>query len=617
MEAAARQEDLQVLGQLLQQHLQSEFPQAVPLQVRCAIKDGTLMVLSQHPPDMTLEPHEMFAALQQALQSLQPQVAQPVEVNLRVAGQKQPYSIDFFVLQPPISLPVAEPVGLETSCEKPASPSEEYETPNKWGDPPLAEVKNLTGSSETFFDSSNQLAPAPNLSSKIVPVKRFSFADATSRWPQFKSPLPILVAGAGVALAASLGGVYLLTRPCVIGECEPIQTAQQLNQESAQLTRRAKSQQQLTAAQQQLAEATDALQTIPPWSPRYQEAQQLSQTLSTESGTLNQAVTALQKASAAAQKTQNPPHTVQEWQAIQALWREVIRPLEAVPRNSAVYSLAQQKLPGYRANLTSVHQQLKAEQQATKKLKLALATSQVATKRQSAAQSLQKWQQVQSTWQVAVDLLVSIPKTSTAHKEAQHLLRTYRLKLVAAGDRTTKEQFSAKTYNQAISLATVAQRYEQQNQLATAVTNWSQALNAAKQVPTGSFYHSKAQPIIDSYSSALKQAEDKLKAANILQKVRTDLDRTCSGSIQVCNYTLNSQAITVRLTSDYERAVEQSFIDANVQDDSNTQAGVVNYYQALLQALEAISYNASLPLQVYDAEGSLIHNYRPGTEAGE
>lgn len=617
MEAAARQEELQVLGQLLQERLQSEFPQAVPLQVRCAIKDGTLMVLSEHPASVTLDPPATFAALQQALQSLQPQVAQAVEVYLRVAGQKQPYAIDFFVLQPPVSLPIEEPVGLETSWENPASPADEYQTPNKRGEtPPLAEVKNSDGSSD-FSNSFEPLAPAPDLSSEIVPVKRFYEADTTSRWRQFKLPLPMLVAGAGVALAASLSGVYLLTRPCVISDCEPIQTAQQLSQESAQLTRRAKSQQQLTAAQQQLAEATDALQTIPGWSPRYQEAQQLSQTLSTQSGTLNQAVTALQKASAAAQKSQNTPHTVQEWQGIQALWREAITPLEAVPRNSTVYSLAQQKLPGYRANLKSVNQQLNAEQQAAKKLTKALATAQIATTRQGAAQSLQKWQQVQSTWQVAVNSLASIPTTSTAHKEAQQLLVTYRPKLAAAGDRTTKEQISAKAYNQAISLATLAQRYEQQNQLPEAVTNWSQALNAAKQVPTETFYHSKAQPIIDSYSSALKQAEDKLKTANILQKVRTDLNRTCSGSIQVCNYTLNSQGITVRLTSDYEEAVERSFITANVQGYSNSQSGVVNHYQTLRQALETISYNSTLPLQVYDAKGSLIHTYSPGIQAEE
>jgi hypothetical protein len=38
-------------------------------------------------------------------------------------------------------------------------------------------------------------------------------------------------------------------------------------------------------------------------------------------------------------------------------------------------------------------------------------------------------------------------------------------------DRTTKEQISTKAYNQAVSLANLAKRYEQQNQLATAATN--------------------------------------------------------------------------------------------------------------------------------------------------
>ena len=571
MEAAARQEDLQVLGQLLQERLQSEFPEAISLKVQCAIKDGTLIVSSQHPASVTLDSHPTFAAIQQTLESLQPQVPQSVQLYLRVADQSRPYAVDCFILQPS-SLTLAKPAELE-SWDKPA-PEQENQNPNNWG------------------------APTANV-------------DTTSRWHQSKLPVPILVAGAGVILAASISGAYLLS-PCVIGECKPIQTAQQLSQKSAFLTRRAKSPQQLTAAQQQLTAASNALQTIPPWATRYQEAQQLLQTFSTQSEKLNQAVTALQKASAAAQNTQNPPHTVQEWQAIQALWQGAIAPLAAVTRNSALYPVAQQKLPGYRANLESVNQQLKAEQQIAKKLTLALTTAQVATTRQGSAQTLQNWQQVQSTWQTAINSLASIPKNSTAYKEAQRLLATYRPKLAAVGDRTTKEQTAVTAYNRAISLAKLAQRYEQQNQLNASVINWNQALSYAKQVPAGTFYYTKAQPLIDSYSSALQQAQQKLRVANIWQKARADLERTCSGSIQFCNYSLNSQGIRVQLTSNYERVVEQSLLNANVQGDPNTQAAVVKHYQILRQALKAISDNASLPLQVYDSKGSPIYIYQLG-----
>lgn len=555
MKVAARQDDLEVLEWLLQERLHSEMPLGDFLQVRCAIKNGTLMVLSQHPTGVVPEPQPTLAALQQALQSLQPQVAQSVQLELKLAHQNQPYATHSFMLQPPIQAGEQGRLG---------APS---------GD---------RGERGAEGEESRQL----------------------------KFPMPILIAVACAGFAACLSSVYLLTRPCVIGECEPIQTAQQMSQESATAARRAKSQQELAAAQQQLAEATVALQKIPQWSPSYQKAQQMSGTLSTQSATLNQALTALQKASAA-QKNQNPPHTAQEWQAIQALWRSTIASLQAVPHNSAVYPLAQQKLPLFRASLKSVDRQLNIEQQATKKLTLALTTAEVATKRQSSAQSLQNWQQVKSTWQVVVNELASIPKNSTANKEAQQLLQTYRPKLAAVRDRTTSEQVSALAYNQAVRLANLAKLYEQQNQLAMAVTNWKHALNAANQVPTGTFYHIKAQPLIDPYTTALKQAEEKLIVVKILQKTRADLNRTCSGELRFCNYSLLNQGIIVQLTSDYQRALERIFMTAAAYGDSKTQAAVVGHYQSLQQALEAISYNATLPLQVYDSKGSPILIYNP------
>lgn len=572
------------------------------------------MVLSQHPSEVVPEPRPMLEGLQQALQTLEIKVDQPVQLYLKVAGQKQPYATHSFTLDLPVSLPVDEPSELEKIWDTLDSLDDEI---------PAEEVTNLDGNEISKASSGwlGKVALAPNLSSepsknssdwldKVVPAENLSFKVVpVKRDRQFKLPLPILVAGACVALAASLKGVYLLKSACVIGDCEPIQMAQQLSQESTIAARQAKSQQQLKAAQQQLAQATVALQAIPHWSPRYQEAQDLSQNLSTLSATLNQAVTALQKASVAAQTSQYPSHTVQQWQVIQTLWQEAITLLEAVPHNSVLAPLAQQKLPGYRASLKSVNQQLNAEQQAAKKLTKALETARNATTRQGAAQSLQNWQQVQSMWQVAVNELASIPKGSTVYKEAQQLLGTYRPKLAAVSDRTTKEQISAKAYNQVVSLATLAKNYEQQNQLTTAVNNWTQALNFVKQVPSETFYYNKAQFLIDSYSSALNQAEEKLRVANVLQKARADLNRTCSGDLRVCNYLLNNQGISVRLTSDYEQAVERILKTAAASGDSNTQAAVAQHYQTLQQALEAISYNANLPLQFNDAKGSSIYTF--------
>jgi hypothetical protein len=233
--------------------------------------------------------------------------------------------------------------------------------------------------------------------------------------------------------------------------------------------------------------------------------------------------------------------------------------------------------------------------------------------RQAAANSVQNWQQVQATWQVAINTLASVPDSSAVYQEAQQLMGVYQPKLVAARDRATREQIAANAYKRAVNSANLAKRYEQQQQWAAAVINWNRAVNAAKQVPNDTYYHAQAQPLVEPYSEALKQAEEKLQGVNILQKARADLNKTCSGAIRVCNFTVNEQAITVRLTSDYERAVERSWITGNAQRDNQTVAGVVDHLQILVQALEVIGDNGNLPVVVYDSKGAQVRTHTPGS----
>jgi CRISPR/Cas system CSM-associated protein Csm2 small subunit len=421
----------------------------------------------------------------------------------------------------------------------------------------------------------------------------------------------LLVVGGGVVLAAIFTSIYMLTRPCVIGRCKPLQTAQQLNQGATRMAKSADSQSELLAAQQQLVAANNSLKQIPRWSGHYQEAQQLSQSLFNQSALLNQAIAALQQGARATQRSQNPPRSALELQTIQALWQDAIANLAAVPSDSALFPLAQQKLPAYQTNLKSVNQQLQMEQQASKKLILAQKTALLAKQRQDTAQSWQAWQTAKSNWVSAIDTLATIPKTSAAYKEAQQLLPTYQTQLATASDRASKEQMAAKAFSQAISQANLAQREQQQNQFTNAVNNWKQALTYAKQVPSGTLYYKQVQPLITSYSETIQQAQAQLKVANVLQKARTDLNRTCSSNIRVCTYTVNNKLIVVQLTSGYEQTVERNYIVGKRKGDLSLQAGIAFHYRALRQALEIISANADIPLQVYEPDGSLIHSYKP------
>jgi tetratricopeptide (TPR) repeat protein len=610
--AAARQEDLQALGQTLQERLQSGIPQGDALKIGCAISEnGTLVVLSQHLAGVNFDPEKTFAALQQALESLQPQVAQPVKLYLRVAGQKQAYAKHDFILQPH-SVKSNNLSSVPAVQQRETVPSNGT-TSESWH--PLSEASRsrpeiqeteLLRSKETRLELGHPLREVPH---EGLQTKLFSHP---WRSPELTIPLPILVLGGGMALTTLFSSIYILTRPCTIGRCQSLQTAQQLSRAANHMAQWADSQSDLLVAQQQLEEANNSLKSIPRWSYRYQEAQQLSQTLSTQSVMLNRAIASFQRAAAAAQKGQNPPHTIQEWQAIQALWREAIAIFTAVPKNSALFPLAEQKLSEYQANLKSVTEQLQLEQQATTNLTLAKNTALLAQTRQDTAQSLQAWQKVKATWQTAVNILAAIPNTTTAYQEAQQLLKNYRLELVTASQRSSQEQMAAKAFSQAISFAKLAERDRQQNQFTKAENHWKQALNFAYQVPSDTQYHRQAQTLIASYSSSLQQAQAKLKVATVfLQQTRSDLNRTCSGEIRVCNYTVNSRLITVKLTREYEQALERSYISARLEGNSQAEARMVSQDLTLKRSLQTISDRAGIPLQVFKANGSPLHIHQP------
>jgi hypothetical protein len=57
--------------------------------------------------------------------------------------------------------------------------------------------------------------------------------------------------------------------------------------------------------------------------------------------------------------------------------------------------------------------------------------------------------------------------------------------------------------------------------------------------------------------------------------------------------------------------VKQTAIAAKTRGDSNAQAGIVKHIMTLGEALEAISTNARMRLEVYDADGTLIQTHTP------
>ena len=581
MTVATQQDNLQLLAKNLQEHLRADVPSGEFFLVRCAVKNTQLMILTQHPQGVAVDTENIFTVLKEALQINSREYQQEkIEIYLRIVGVKLPYA--------------KRSVTLEK--EKPTLEDKDFSF-SYIEDSSIPDSSALTYSpvDESENYSNNSLVQAP-----VLPKK------SESKLPGLNIKLMVL-AVIGVIISATFGGAYIATRPCLITKCSQLKTAQNLNSSYGELINKINSEQDLARLQRKIDLAKTNLRQISGLSAYSQESRRLSLSLSEKSENIQQVFTAFQAAKIAEQKSKIPARNLKQLQDRQRLWRQAISPLEAINSDSEIYQYARKKLTNYRANLRAVNNLLLKEDKWSKKITSAKAVSIVAERRQAAARTLRDWQKVESTWQVAVNALTSIPIKSSAYSDARKLISEYRPRLLAARNRSTKELMAQKTYKQAVNAVSLAKRYERKKQWGAAVGQWQTAVSSAKQVSTNSLYSIEAERLIVPASYSLEKAQEKLAVYSRIQKTRADLNRTCSAEIRVCTYIISRDGITVRISPDYEQSLQDSLLEASAQRDSNIIAGVNNHLQTLQQALEAISDNADVPLIVYDAQGNIIY----------
>ena len=110
---APNQSQLEELGQYLRQSLQQRSPW-LQLQVQCAVKQSTLLVLIEHLLHIEPDPELTFGDLEDALIRRSEDLLQsgftasvagnsrslPVRAYLRISGYQQPYATDSFPVEP-------------------------------------------------------------------------------------------------------------------------------------------------------------------------------------------------------------------------------------------------------------------------------------------------------------------------------------------------------------------------------------------------------------------------------------------------------------------------------------------------------------------------------------
>ncbi|VXD23441.1 conserved hypothetical protein [Planktothrix serta PCC 8927] len=463
---------------------------------------------------------------------------------------------------------------------------------------------------ENLEDNPFDLQDLENLSSSPDPDASTSEIYPEEQ-PVNKRFNPVLLAQVAAVLVVVFGCVYTVTRPCVMGECQEVDTARDFNQKSKQTIETVASAQAPVLAQQDLQSGIKLLETIPFWSPHYPEAKALLSVYRQESNELDSVLKALKTAAKASEISQNPPHPIEDWVKMQSLWEQAIASLEQVKSGSVVYPFAQARWQQYRGNLAEVRNRLKLERDGEQILTTAKKAAQVAEARQGVAKYADSWKQVFDTWQVAANTLTTIPYGTTAYQSAQVLLARYQPKLEEARDRKTIEQVGLDAYNQAVNNAEQATLLEQRGAWSEAVTYWSRAVTYAKQVPVSSSYSAKIKPLLTTYNDSWKRADVKNRVTSRLEKARQDLTKLCSGNPKVCNYSVTENLITVRLTSDYVNQIQSTAKTADQSGDSKKRSEAENHVQVLKVALETISQNAQIPLEVYGADNQKIATHVP------
>jgi hypothetical protein len=597
-------------------------------QVQCAVRGDRLMVLVQHPASRSVEAAPIFQTLEQAipelprewLEALLPELgaaAVPVKLYLRELGLPKPYASHQFELGAYVPDLLDESL-LELPPLEDAEPFGEGAATEPDLTLPDLTLPDLSLSLDDLIQS-DQVQTEPERSEpdpKSRALVLWAGLSGRKMWAALAKPMTAIaqpaeqrpewfnsdwwwIVAGGVATVACVGtSAFMLTRPCVVGACQPLQVAADLSQQLAQPNLSVVDGSSFQSVRAELLKTRRLVNTIPMWSSRYGDAQAMI-------AGLNGAIGAERSAEQASQKGQATAQPVTEWQAVQSSWREAIAQLAEIPKTNPMSTFAQKRLLTYRAQLAQVDRRIATEQEARRRLLTAKKTAQLAETRQNGAQQLQDWQSAQSTWQVVVNTLRQTPPGTTTEAESEQLLQSYQPKLDATRDRASQEFAARKAYLQALQFQKRARAHRKQNQWPQTASLLQSALTYAQQVPSGTTSFDLAQVMIPSLSADLEQAQ-------AIVKSRLDLSRVCAASGKICNYTIKPTGIQVRFTPTYEHRVNDLKAASAQTADPATIEQVNQHIASLEAALQTVSNTAQVPIQVYSSSNQLVGSFSPG-----
>jgi hypothetical protein len=81
---------------------------------------------------------------------------------------------------------------------------------------------------------------------------------------------------------------------------------------------------------------------------------------------------------------------------------------------------------------------------------------------------------------------------------------------------------------------------------------------------------------------------------------------------KICDYTITNEAIQVKFVPAYERKVRTLGGMSQFSNDQETMYRINSHLASLGNALQAVTNNAGIPLQVYNSDNQLLGAFVPG-----
>jgi len=162
------------------------------------------------------------------------------------------------------------------------------------------------------------------------------------------------------------------------------------------------------------------------------QLQQFSPSLTPEGSAIANFKSAQKLGMEASFLAQKPPHTLKVWQQAETKWYQAINLLDSIPAETSVYEQANNKLTYYRINYNAISQRVFLEKKALANLesaqKLAIEANLVL---QNSSYSVLEKQQAKDKWQQAINLLETIPESTSVSIQAKETLPIYKTNYAA------------------------------------------------------------------------------------------------------------------------------------------------------------------------------------------